>query len=112
MGMTDEQLLGAFERGELGAADFPHETHVRVAWLLALEPDGFERLAAGIRRIAERAGVPERYHETMTRAWFELVAQAAGALLDRRLLERYYSQAVLESGRDRWVEPDLRPLVL
>ena len=56
--------------------------------------------------------MPERYHETMTRAWFELVAHAAGALLDRRLLERYYSQAVLESGRDRWVEPDLRPLVL
>jgi hypothetical protein len=92
--MTDEELLGAFDRGELGAADFPHERHIRVAWLLAREPDGLERLTAGIRGIAERAGVPE------------------GTLLDRSLLERYYSPAVLESGRDRWVEPDLRPLVL
>jgi hypothetical protein len=110
--MTDGELLAAFERGELGAADFPHETHVRVAWLLSQEPDGYERLATGIRGIAARAGVPERYHETMTRAWFELVSQAAGILLDRGLLGRYYSPAVLESGRGRWVEPDRRPLVL
>ena len=110
--MTDRELLEAFEQGRLGAADFPHATHVRVAWLLSREPDGYERLAAGIRGIAVRAGVSERYHETMTRAWFELVGQAAGVLLDRSLLERYYTPAVLESGRGCWVEPDLRPLVL
>jgi hypothetical protein len=113
MEMTDEELLDSFERGELQAADFPHERHLRVALLLAREPDGLARLAAGIRGIATRAGRPERYHETMTRAWFELVA-AAGELrpelYDQGLLARYYSPAVLESGRGRWVEPDLHRL--
>jgi hypothetical protein len=53
----------------------------------------------------------------MTRAWFELAAQAKSLdahpdLLDRSLLGRYYSRERLEAGRDEWLEPDLAPLVL
>lgn len=113
--MTDDELLAAFERGEIRADAFPHELHLRVARLLSREPDGLARLRAGIQGIAERAGRPEVYHETITRAWFELVAAAdevVSALHDRGLLGRYYSQAVLESGRATWVEPDLHPLRL
>jgi hypothetical protein len=53
----------------------------------------------------------------MTRAWFELAAQAGSLdahpeLLDRSLLLRYYSPGRLEAGRHVWLEPDLAPLRL
>ena len=88
---------------------------MRVARLLSRRPDGLQRLRAGIRGIAERAGRPQAYHETITRAWFELIAAADEVgpdLYDRGLLGRYYSPAALESGRADWVEPDLHPLRL
>ena len=113
-------LLDDFEAGRIPGSEFPHEQHLRVAWGLARRyphDEALGRLADGIRGIAARAGVPGKYHETMTRAWFELAAQAESLaahpeLLDRSLLLRYYSPARLEAGRDEWVEPDLGPLVL
>src|SRR5438067_12509464 len=118
MGMTDDELLAAFEAGAIAGAEFPHERHVRVTRMLVqrYEPDdAFRRLAAGIRGIANRAGRPDVYHETITRAWFELIAGADSLaahpeLFDKGLLGRYYSAATLATGRRRWVEPDLRPL--
>jgi hypothetical protein len=108
--LCEDTLLDDFEAGRVDGSQFPHELHLRVAW-------GLSRLAAGIREIAARAGVPGRFHETMTRAWFELAAQAESLdahpdLLDRSLLGRYYSRERLEAGRDEWLEPDLAPLVL
>lgn len=113
-------MLDDFEAGRIEGSEFPHETHLRVAWGLSRRypPDeAFARLAKGIRGIAARAGVPGKYHETMTRAWFELTAQADSIdahpeLLDRSLLARYYSAERLEEGRHEWLEPDLSPLLL
>jgi hypothetical protein len=118
--LSDDTLLEDFEAGRLDGSQFPHELHVRVAWGLSRRyrhEEAYARLAAGIRDIAGRSGVPGKFHETMTRAWFELVAQAERLdahpdLLDRSLLARYYSRERLEAGRDEWVEPDLAPLVL
>lgn len=115
-----DQLLAAFEAGAIGPADFPHERHVRVAWLCARaygREVGLARLEAGIRRIACEAGRPEAFHVTITRAWFELIAAADELaeheeLFDKTLLGRYYSPGRLDAGRDCWVEPDLRPLRL
>ena len=113
-----QELIDAFERGEIDGADFPHDRHVRVAWGLARHygaEDGLRRLIAGIRSIAVRAGRPDAYHETITRAWYELITRAedlerAPELFDKRLLGLYYSRARLAAGRDRWLEPDLQPL--
>jgi flavin reductase (DIM6/NTAB) family NADH-FMN oxidoreductase RutF len=118
--MDMDQLLDAFERGTLEGSAFPHEAHLRVAWLLNRKygwEQGLDRLIAGIRGVAERAGSPDAFHETITRAWFVLATaaddlRAFPELFDRSLLERYYSRDVLESGRSRWVEPDLHPLQL
>jgi len=113
-------LLDDFEAGRIFGAAFPHERHVQVAWGLSRRyphEEAFARLAEGIRGIAARAGVPGKYHETMTRAWFELVAQAETLdahpeLLDRSLLARYYSPDQLDAGRNEWLEPDIEPLIL
>ena len=118
--IDDGCLLAEFEAGRISGSEFPHECHLRVAWSLSRRyphEEAFDRLAAGIREIASRAGVPGKYHETMTRAWFELAAQAESLdghpeLLDRSLLLRYYSPERLEAGRHEWLEPDLAPLLL
>jgi hypothetical protein len=116
----DNTLIDDFEAGRIDGAEFPHESHVEVAWGLARRwghDDGLRRLIVGIRGIAGRAGRPEKYHDTVTRAWFELIAgvddpERHPELLDRGLLARYYSPARLEAGRERWIEPDLHPLRL
>ena len=113
-------MLDDFEAGRIAGSAFPHERHVQVAWGLShryAHEEAFARLAEGIRGIAARAGVPGKYHETMARAWFELVAQADTLdahpeLLDRSLLARYYSPDRLDAGRNEWLEPDIEPLLL
>jgi hypothetical protein len=110
----------AFEAGAIDGTAFPHESHVRVAWGLARRhgPDeGLRLMVAGIRAMATRAGRPQVYHETITVAWYELIRQVddldhVPELFDKRLLARFYSSERLASGRERWVEPDLGPLVL
>ncbi len=117
---SDDDLIADFEAGRIANEEFPHERHVRVAWGLARRyprDEALRRLSAGIKDIARRAGRPDAYHETMTRAWFELIAAAEDVdhvpeLLDKRLIGRFYSPARLVAGRDRWLEPDLRPLQL
>jgi hypothetical protein len=89
-------------------------------------PDAVALVSDGIQRTARYAGAPQKYHVTMSRAWVELVghhvAERAGtdfpafaghhpALLDKRLLTRFYRPATLASPRAKtsWVEPDLAP---
>lgn len=117
---SDSALIDAFEAGEIDGDAFPHASHVQVAWGLARRygrDEGLRRMAAGIRDMANRAGRPQVYHETITRAWYELIRQAddlrdAPELFDKRLLGRFYSPEHLAAGRERWVEPDLQPLRL
>ncbi|HLX18954.1 MAG TPA: flavin reductase family protein [Gaiellaceae bacterium] len=113
-------LLDAFEAGEISGDEFPHRSHVRVAWGLSRRygaEEGLRRLSAGIQAIAARAGKPTVYHETITRAWFELVRSADDLeehpeLFDKTLLGRYYTPERLAAGRERWLEPDIHPLTL
>ncbi|MGW3043550.1 hypothetical protein ACWC9T_26680 [Kitasatospora sp. NPDC001159] len=109
------------------AERFGHRQHVRLTWL-AVRRHGataaLDLVCEGIRRTATRAGTPQKFHVTMTRAWVELVAHhAEGAadfeefaarhpeLLDQRLLDRHYRPGTLadERARTAWVEPDLTP---
>jgi hypothetical protein len=126
---TTSELLDRFERADL--EEFRHGDHVRVAWAYLGRDDAeaaFTALARGLARFAAAKGKPERFHYTMTRAWFGLVAAArrqrpdarsAGELLaacpelgDPGLIHQYYTPEALASDRARqaWVEPDLAPL--
>jgi len=113
-------LLDAFQAGRLDPAQFPHRAHVEVSFALAQRyspEEAYARLVAGLRTLTIRAGRPDRFHETITRAWFELIRQVEDPehhpeLFDKRLLGRFYSPARLAAGRERFVEPDLAPLRL
>ncbi|MFG2905796.1 hypothetical protein ACGF13_12125 [Kitasatospora sp. NPDC048286] len=110
------------------AERFGHRQHVRLTWL-AVRRHGataaLDLIGEGIRRTATKAGAPQKFHVTMTRAWVELVAHHADDapdfdafaashpdLLDKDLLARHYLPGTLadERARTSWVEPDLAPL--
>jgi hypothetical protein len=118
-----------FDEVMAGAGHFGHRQHVHLTWL-AVRRHGVEEAIAvvgeGIRQTARYAGAPQKYHATVSRAWVEAVgyhaaehdftdfdafAEANPALLDKRLLSRFYSSAVLASAGARagWVEPDREP---
>ena len=129
--MSDDALLRAFEACQLDPAKFHHADHIRLAWLCVNRYGAGRaeaRLLDGIRKFAEHAGVPRKFHFTITIAWTRLVTAAQNnspaannfsdwiqlhpELLDRNLLAKYYSLDSLqtEDARSGWVEPDLAPL--
>jgi hypothetical protein len=112
-----------------GAERFGHRQHVRLTWLAVRRvgtDSAVSLVSEGIQRTARYAGVPQKYNATVSRAWVELVGHHAAetatadfdvfaehhaALLDKRLLSRFYRPATLASApaRTGWVEPDLAP---
>lgn len=125
--MTDDELVQAFESGDL--QDFPHASHVRAAWCYLRRESilvALPRFKAALQRFAAGKGKPDRYHETITIAFMLLIAERmAGA---RQLsweefaarhpdllrwqpspLAQFYSDGVLGSPRARevFVLPDL-----
>lgn len=112
-----------------GAERFGHRQHVHLSWL-AVRRFGTDAAVAvvseGIQRTTRYAGAPQKYNATVSRAWVELVGYHAGqtdtadfdsfagqhtALLDKKLLTRFYRPSTLASDRARngWVQPDLAP---
>jgi hypothetical protein len=129
--LSDDAVLQAFENCRLDPAKFHHDDHIRLAWLCVQRYGAREaetKLLDGLRRFAQRAGVPQKFMYTTTIAWARLVAAAQttspgpnnfsvwieshAELLDRQLLARHYSPGRLETeeARTGWVEPDLAPL--
>jgi len=126
--MTDPEFLQAFEETTL--EPFHHRDHLRVTWLYLRrhgQAGTQQRLGPAILRYAAARNGAEKYHETITHAWILLVSAAAKQdkdfdamllehpqLLEKTLLSRFYSAALLQSpeARQRWIEPDLEPLAL
>lgn len=114
------------------AERFGHREHVHLTWLAVRRcgvPAAVGLVSDGIQRTARYAGAPQKYHATVSRAWVELVGHHAAepgetgeggfaafvdhhpALLDKRLLTRFYRTATLAAAeaKNGWVEPDLAP---
>jgi hypothetical protein len=109
---TDRGFIEAFEQGRIPPADFHHADHLRLALAYLRDSssvtEATDRMADAIRTFARAAGHEEKYHHTMTVAWIRLVAR----LLDKELPLAYFSRGRLfsQEARERWVEPDIRPL--
>jgi hypothetical protein len=127
---ADEPVFSELMAEVMAAAPrFGHRQHVHLTWLAVRRcgvPAAIGLVSDGIRRTARYAGAPQKYHATISRAWVELVgyhwaessendfpafAVHHSALLDKRLLTRFYRPATLASRRARtgWVGPDLAP---
>lgn len=127
--MNDLDFLRAFETCTLG--EFHHRDHLRLTWLLVSRDrrEGAKAtIEAGIRRFARTHGQEEKYHQTMTEFWvdvidhhislhpetcnFEEFLAESPQLLDKSLPFRHWARETLMSdlARSRWVPPDLRPL--
>jgi hypothetical protein len=117
------EILDAYE-------GFGHRAHLELAWsylrMYSID-EAAEVMVAAIRHVARMHGARDKYHETMTRTWLHFVAvhnQRWGAdsfeefmernlaLLDSRLIQRFYSRELIlsEAARASWSAPDLRQL--
>jgi 4-hydroxy-tetrahydrodipicolinate synthase len=131
-----DDLAARFEQAAIPAAAWTHTAHVLVgAWHVEHFGAGaLARMRAGIHRLNEAHGTPNTatrgYHETITRAYLELIAGffarfppgisfasrasalLAGPLAHKDALFAFYARERLMSAAARagWVEPDRMPL--
>ena len=132
--MTEQEILArfdAFEQATFPLAEWNHAAHL-VTGLVYVRRYGREgaltRMREGLQRYVKAVGGnPDGYHETVTRAWIELLANldaeladaplpvAAQCLLercgDKLYLLRFYSREriMTDAARREWVEPDKAP---
>lgn len=69
-----ELTIEAFESGDIRSESFDHENHVYAGWLYLQQYDqrqAITRFSAALRRLTDKFGVPDKYHETIT--WFFLL---------------------------------------
>ena len=112
-----------------GAERFAHRQHVHLTYLAVRRygtATAIDVVSNGIQEAARYARAPQKYNATISRAWVELIghhadhSDAAGfdtfaernpALLDKKLLTRFYRPATLAGTQARtgWVTPDLSP---
>jgi hypothetical protein len=120
--LDDASFLAAVTNGSLPLDSFRHGDHLRLAWLkLRALPfhEALDEIRNTIRSFASHHGKAAIYHETITSAWAALLAShreptftqflsANSDLLNKALLERYWSPHILFSpeARDAWVPPD------
>ena len=130
--MSGQVFLDDFLADRLDPVAFDHQSHVRAAWLL-LASRPFETALLdyieAVKKLACRAGVPEKFHYTITAAlmsliasaqaetpgqsWDEFLAQDGPFFSDAfALLQQHYSRELLYSERAKtsWVKPDRLPL--
>ena len=123
-----QQLIHDFESGAISADSFHHADHVHLAFAYLSEYPvlaALEKFTDSLKRFAAAHGKPQRYHETITCAYFFLIRERMArhgvkdweefARLNPDLLawkdgilSRYYWEATLRSDLARavFVFPD------
>lgn len=105
--LSDAEFLQQFDAGTLDLGTFDHAAHLRAAWLCLREApfrDAVGRLRRGLKRLAISAGMPQRYHETVTVAYARLVHR------QMRFLGRDLPYAEFEAGSPELFAPHLAAL--
>src|SRR5579864_7509314 len=126
--LGNQEFILAFEADLVRADSFHHADHVRLAFAyLSKYPalQALEKFSTALRRYATARGKPQRYHETITHAYFFLIrermarfptadwdefSRSNADLLTWKdgILTRYYEEATLKSelARTVFVFPD------
>jgi hypothetical protein len=130
--MTDAEILTLVDRLEhclLGKEEFHHRDHLAVAVVYLYSADmetSMDRMRSNLKRFAAHHGVSGLYHETLTRFWLlqvdmrldrglclrDSVRNIQEELSDKNLAFEYYSREQIDSreAKEKWIEPDLKPL--
>jgi hypothetical protein len=127
----DRAFRAAFEACAVQPAAFNHEAHLRLAYVYLVEygtSKAHERMRQSLLSFLEAHGVPpEKYHETLTRAWvlavshfmdkapsssFAEFAANSQPLLNSKAMLTHYTPEKLFSpeARTSYVEPDLEAI--
>ena len=121
--MSNEEFVQQFEADMIDEGSFHHADHVRLAFAyLSQYPalQALEKFSAALKRFAAARGKAERYHETITHAYFFLIrermARTSGKTWDEfarenadllqwkdGILNSYYQDATLHSDLARSV---------
>ena len=126
--MTGGDIVERFERGKIGEDAFHHADHVHLAFAyLSRYPtlQALEKFTCALKRFAAGCGKAQRYHETITFAYFFLIhermARSEGEdweefarrnpdllLWQGGILSSYYRETTLQSelARTVFVFPD------
>ena len=126
--MTNKEIIRRFEADAVPEDSFHHADHVRLAFAyLSQYPPlaALDKFCTALQRFAALRGKPDRYHETITYAYFFLIrermarspaanwADFARANCDllawkNGILTRYYQEATLQSelARTVFIFPD------
>jgi hypothetical protein len=124
--VADCPELERFVRGEIAAAGFAHREHVRMAFEMLRRYDFAETVlhfSRALRTMAQRAGKPQAFHQTVTIAFLSLIAERLEAghwsefardnpdLLEKGLLARWYRAERLasEPARRTFLLPEPTP---
>jgi hypothetical protein len=116
---SERAFAGLMAEVMTSSVRFGHREHLELTWR-AVRRHGIdaaiEIVSDGIRAAALHAGRPQKYNATVSRAWVELVAHHVAelpgtdfdtylarnpALLDKRLLTRFYLSKTLASPTAR-----------
>jgi len=76
--MSNEEIIRTFESGILPEDSFHHADHVRLAfaYLSLCGPlEALEKFTVALKRYAASLGKSQRYHETITHAYFFLIRE-------------------------------------
>ena len=117
--------LVAFLHGEIDARSFRHADHVRMAFEVLQRHPFLEAALAvesALKAMADRAGAPGAYHQTVTLAFLALIAERRAAqaaadyatfaaanpdLFDKNVLRRWYGDKLGQAiARQTFVLPD------
>jgi hypothetical protein len=126
-GMTNQEFIRLFETDTL-AGEFHHVDHVRLAFAYLSEYaplEALERFSVALKRYAAARGKAQRYHETITHAYFFLIRERMARsgskdweefsrenpdllLWKNGILSRYYRESTLQSdlARSIFLFPD------
>jgi len=75
-GLDDAELVSRFEALAIAPAEFRHREHVRLACAMLRGSDFGDaavRFRRALRRFADAAGAPDRFHETLTWAYLAVI---------------------------------------
>ena len=125
---SDRDFHTAFESCTVAPTEFNHEAHLRLAYVYLVENDlasAQRKMRGALLSFLAAYGIPpEKFHETLTRAWvlavrhfmsrspslcFSEFAAKSQPLLDSKVMLTHYSASVLfsPSARASYVEADL-----